>query len=245
MKKKVVVMLAGILAMLNINSVKAASLCSVEDQARLNKIAGSVKAVYEEAQEELDPSSYISNIETGEGPFYTSYFNIIFTNVTKDIYVKITNDYNDEVKFIRYQDTEEGTYSFRWNNIDEIVRFTYEVYSSNDTSCRDEKYFTNYLVTPKYNKFHDYLICEGIEDYLPCQKYISVDMEFDEQQNKIEEYLKVEDDKKEDKDKAWYEKIGEFVKEHKTAFIAGGSIIVIAGVATVVVKMKRKRESVI
>ena len=239
-------MLAGILAITNLNVVNAASLCSVEEQARLNKVAGSVKAVYEEAQEEVDPSTYITTPETGEGPFYRNYFNIIFTNITEDIYVKVINDYNDDVKFIRYQDTEDGTYTFTWNNIDNVVRFTYEVYTSNNTKCRDEKYFTNYLVTPKYNKFHDYLICEGIEDYLACQKYISVDMEYSEQQEKIEDYLEkniVAVEK--EKNKKWYEKIGEFVKEHKTAFIAGGSIIVIAGVATVVVKIKRKRENAI
>lgn len=245
MKEKVVVMLAGILALLNLKVVNAASLCSVEDQAKLNKIAGSVKAVYEEAKEELDPSTYITTPETGEGPFYKEYFKIIFTNITEEVYVKITNDYNDEVKFIRYQDTDDGMYTFDWNDLDAVVKFTYEVYSSDKTACQNEKYFTNYLVTPKLNEFYNYLICDGIKDYLACQKYIPINMGYNEQYNKIVEYKEAKKEKEIEENKKWYEKIGDFVKKHKTAVIVGGSIIVIAGVAIVVVIIKRKREDVL
>ena len=245
MKKKVVVMLAGILALLNLKVVNAASLCSMEDQAKLNKIAGSVKAVYEEAKEEVDPSTYITTPETGEGPIYRDYFKIIFTNITEEVYVKITNDYNDEVKFIRYQDTDGGMYTFDWDNLDDVVKFTYEVYSSDKTACQNEKYFTNYLVTPMYNSFYEMLICEGINDYLPCQKYITVKNDYNEQYDKIVEYKEAKKEKEIEENKKWYEKIGDFVKKHKTVFIAGGSIIVIAGVAVVVVIIKRKREDVL
>lgn len=247
MKKKVVVMLAGILAVLNLNVVDATSLCTFEEQSRLNKVAASVKAVYEEAEEKLDPSLFIVTEETEDGDFYDLYFKIIFTNITEDMYVKVTNDYNDEIKFIRYSDTTNGSYTLNWYELDSVVRFTYEVYSSDKTKCKDEKYFTNYLVTPKYNDFHTSIICEGITDYLPCQKYITVDMEYSEQYNKIVDYVKNEQENQKDLDenKKWYEIIGDFVKQHKKAFVAGSSIIVIAGVATIVVVIKRKRESVI
>lgn len=245
MKKKVVVMLAGILAITNLNVANAASLCSVEDQASLNKVAGSVKAVYEEVTEEMAPNTYVTTDETGEGPFYYNYFKIIFTNITDEIYVKITNDYNKEVKFIRYQDTDAGMYYIDWYKLDKVVKFTYEVYSSNETDCQGEKYFTGYLVTPKFNKFSEMLICDGINDYLPCQKYTTVNFTYEEQYNKIAEYIEEKETEKEEENKKWYEKIGDFVKEHKVAFIAGGSIIVIAGVAVVMVNIKRKRENVI
>ncbi|MBQ9834226.1 MAG: hypothetical protein IJO33_03440 [Bacilli bacterium] len=248
MKKKVVVMLAGILALINLNVANAASACSYEQQVELGKVASSVKAVYEEASEKVDPSLYAPTNETvGEVVLYRDYFKIIFTNITKDIYVKVMNDYNEEVKFIRYKDTTDGMYTLNWYNLDDVVNFTYEVYSSDETDCRNEKYFTNYLITPMYNEFHDKIICEGITDYLPCQKYITVKMKYSEQFEKINEYLEVgkKEEKEKEENKKWYEIIGDFIKEHKVAFIAGSSIIVIAGVAIVVVNIRRKRESVL
>lgn len=247
MKKKVVVLLAGILNLLSCNVVHA-SVCSYEEQASLNKIAGNVKLVYEEGLEKVDESLYAPTVETvGEVELYREYFKLIFTNITKDIYVKIMNDYNDEVKYIRYQDTDDGMYTLNWYNLDDVVNFTYEVYSSDETGCRNEKYFTNYLVTPMYNEFSDKIICEGINDFLPCQKYVTVKMDYSEQYKKIVEYVEEQENENStnEKNKSWFEKIGDFVKEHKVAFIAGGSILVIAGVAIVVVKIRRKRENVL
>ncbi|MBQ4583991.1 MAG: hypothetical protein IJA94_03800 [Bacilli bacterium] len=248
MKKKVVGILAGILALTNLNVVDAASACSYEKQVELSKVAGSVKAVYEEASQKVDSSLYAPTNETvGEVELYREYFKIIFTNITKEIYVKVMNDYNDEVKFIRYKDTTDGMYTLNWYNLDDVVNFTFEIYSSDETDCRNEKYFTNYLVTPMYNDFYETIMCEGITDYLPCQKYITVKMEYADQYEQISEYLEVVENEKKEKEenKKWYENIGDFVKKHKVAFIAGGSIIVIAGVAIVVVNIKRKRESVL
>ncbi len=237
MKKSVIYSLCGLLCFALISTANA-SVCSNEEQVKLKKIASSVGVTYEEAQEKLDPSMYVTNDDVGYDPVYLDYFKVIFSNVPKESYIEITNDYDDEIKFIRYQDTEDGVYSFDWKNTDKITKFTYEVFSSAETSCPDEKFYTGYLVLPKYNEVSASVRCKGLEDLPACQKYITSDMDPEEQERQIEERQKELAKEEEKKNKK--AKIGDFVKDHMAIIIAG-STIVIAGVATVVVKNKRKR----
>ena len=237
MKKSVILGLCGLLGFSALITADA-SVCSIEEQAEIKKVSSHISTTYEEKQEALDPSLYVS--DGSYEPAYQYFFGVIFSNIDSKIYVKVTNDYNNEVKFIRYQDTDEGIYTFDWKNTDKITKFTYEVYSSAETSCPDEKYFTGYVILPKYNEFSRRVICNGISDFEACQKYIMVNMDPVEQERLITEYLDKKQQEEEQKGKKWYQKIGDLVNEHKVIIIAG-SIIVIAGVATVVVKNKRKR----
>ena len=239
MKKSVILSLCGAL-LFSAQITAKASICSTADQVELKKIASNISTTYEEGEKQLDPSAYLTNNEVGTNPVYENYFKVIFSSIDSKFYIKIFNDYNDEVKFIRYQDTKDGIYTFDWENLDRVTKFTYEVYSSAETSCPDEKYYTGYIVLPKYNEFSETAMCEGITDFESCQKYITANVDPAEQERLILEYLdkKIEKDKK--GNKKWYQKIGDLVNENKAIIIAG-SIIVIAGVATVVVKNKRKR----
>ena len=240
MKKSVMFLLTGFLLLTSVIIAQAASICPVDEQASLNKIAAAVKAVYEEKEITLDPNLYPPSAESEEPMSYTV-FKIIFTNIDEKVYVKVTNDQNSDVRVITAADLKDGTYSFEWGNLDTVTQFTYEVYTTNNTSCPGEKYFTGYLVTPMYNVLSDDPICEGINDLYACQQYVTTNMDYNDQYEKIVEYRDKMAKKEEQKNKKWYTKIGDFVKNHKVALIATGSIIVIAGVATVVVRNKRKR----
>ena len=239
MKKSVIYAVCGLLSLCSIMTANA-STCSVDEQAKLKKMISNISTTYKEEQKEVDPSMYLTGPDIGYGPVYDDYFKVFFTNVTKEIYIKITNDYNEETKFIRFKDTEDGIYTFDWEYNDKITKFKYEVYSSAETSCPDEKYYTGYVVLPKYNDFSTRVMCEGLSDYPACQKYITTDMDPVEQERQITEYLKEKEQKELKKNKKWYKKIGDFVNSHKGVIITC-SIIVIAGVATVVVNNKRKR----
>ena len=240
MKKSVMLLLAGFLLFTSVIFVKAKSICPDAEQASLNKIAADVKAVYEEKEIKLDPNLYPPSAESGMEATATV-FRIIFTNVDEKVYVKVYNNQNDDVKVITSADLTDGTYSFDWDNMDNVTQFTYEIYSSTKTSCPGEKYLTKYLITPMYNPLSDDPICEGLEGLYACQEYVTTKMDPKDQFEKVEQYREEIAKEKKQKNKKWYTKIGDFVKNHKVAFIATGSIIVIAGVATVVVKNKRKR----
>ena len=239
MKKSVIYALCGLLCFSSIITAKA-TVCTNEEYIELKNIAGKVDKTYEEKEEEVDPSTYYTNKETGNEPVYEPYLSVIFSNITEDIYIKVSNDYNDEVKFIRYQDTQDGIYKFDWKNIDKITKFTYEVYSSTETSCPDEKYYTGYLVLPKYNELSESVMCEGLGDFDACNRYVTSNMTREEQEKKILEKIAVVEEETTKKNKKWYQKIGDFASDYMVIIIAG-SIIVIAGVATVVVNKKRKR----
>ena len=244
MKKSVMFLLIGFLLLTSVIIARAASICPVDEQASLNKIAAAVKAVYEE-KEIIDTSDIPAPSENqGEQKEYVpkkTVFKVVFTNIDEKVYVKVTNNRNDDIKVITSADLKDGTYSFDWDGLDDVTQFTYEVYTTNKTSCPGEKYYTGYLVTPMFNDFYNMGICEGITDLYACQKYVTTKMDYEDQYNKIVEYKEKMAKKEEQKNKKWYTKIGDFVKNHKVALIATGSIIVIAGVATVVVRNKRKR----
>ena len=224
MKKSVIYVLCGLLGFCSLISVKASS-CTTSEQSRLK---------------EIDPSMYLTGPDIGYEPVYDEYFKVFFSNVTGDIYIKITNDYNDDVKFIRYKDTDDGIYTFDWEYNDKITKFKYEVYSSAETSCPDEKYYTGYVILPKYNDFSTRVMCEGLNDLPECQKYVTKDYNPVEQEKTIVEYLKQKEIKEEEEQKKWYVKIGDFVNNHKGVIITC-SIIVVSGVATVVVVNKKRK----
>ncbi len=239
MKKSVILALCGMLGFTGLIGANA-SACSNEELVKIKKIASNVSAHYEEVEEALDPSTYLTNEEVGEGPVYESFFKVLFSGIEEDVYVKIKNDYNDEVKFIRYKDVEDGIYSFEWKNTDKLTKFTYEVYSSAATSCPDEKLFTGYVVLPRYNDMAESVMCEGLDDFPACQKYITSNITPEEQKKQIIKHLEKINKEEENKNKKWNEKIGDFVSDHMVTTITC-SIVVIAGVATVVVKNRRKR----
>jgi len=149
---------------LNIN-VKAASLCSHKEQAELNSKASNIKLIYE----------VVDDLEYNEDGDITggTYFNVSILNVTKDFYVIVKNDYNDEEKKYSYEDSKNDIITFTWNYLNKVTNFTAEVFTTSNTGCKDERYKTIYLTTPRYNKYANRSICEGKEDLSLCQEYVT------------------------------------------------------------------------
>lgn len=247
--KKIIAVFLMLVVMLSWTSVDAASLCSYERQVELKKIASAVKLTYEEAEEEVDPDTYgppDSPVE-GDGILYRNYFEIKLLNLTEDIYVKLENSYNDDVKYIRYEDTDEGTFSIDWKNTEEVVTFTYTIFTSNKTECVNEKLSSGMFTIPKYNRYHNSVICEDIPDYYLCQKYISTNVTFESFYENVNYYL--EKNKNEDKNEEEKEKgkvvnnIFDFLKDNKIIIIA--SILFVGGVVTTVIVVKKRRSRVL
>ena len=115
------------------------------------------------------------------------YFNMKLINITKDMIVTITNDLDDEKIFINTPGAN-GIYEFEWNKVDLITKFTYVIKASSSTDCFTETLRTGYLVTPKYNYFSRYGICDGISDYKYCSKFITFDVKYSDQMRYIKDY---------------------------------------------------------
>lgn len=248
--KKFMAVFLMLVVMLSWTSVDAASLCSYERQVELKKAASAVKLTYEEAQEEVDPDTYgppDAPVE-GDGILYRNYFKIKILNVTEDIYVKLENSYNEDVKYIRYEDTDEGVFSIDWKNTDEVVTFTYTVFTSNKTECVNEKLNSGMFTIPKYNRYHTAVMCKDIPDYYLCQKYITTNITFESFYENVSYYLeknkKEEIYKEEKENENTIKTITNFIKDKKI-FVVVASILFVGGVVTTVIVVKKRRSRVL
>ena len=128
-KIKKVLLLGILVAFTQLSSVKAASTCDYNEQAELNSAVANIKATYEEAEKKT--GVMIPQEDGGATEESFEYFKITFYNLTEDFYLKITNDYNNEVKTITYSDSESGVGTYEWSNLNAVTNFTIKVYSSN------------------------------------------------------------------------------------------------------------------
>lgn len=220
-------------------NVSAASICSYEEQATLNQKAANIKVKYD-VVEDLKGVDDLNYVEY--------YFNIFITNVTEEFYVVVKNDYNNEEKTYYSNDAVDGIITIKWENIHDVTNFTVLVYTSDNSSCPDEKYKTIYLTTPRYNTFSDLDICSENMDFTYCQKYVTF-AEIDENEffEKIAGYFsqKENSDDKSSNDTenpTFFDKIFNFVDEYKLFFI-GGIVIVVAGIIVIYqIRTKKQRK---
>lgn len=246
--KKFMAVFLMLVVMLSWTSVNAASLCSYERQVELKKIASAVKLTYEEAQEEADPNSYISP-ESGEQEIlYVDYFKLKILNISEEIYVKIENSKNDEVKYIRYEDTNEGTFTLDWKDLSEVVTFTYTIYTSEKTECLNEKLFSGIISIPMKNRFYTKAICSEIPEYDLCHKYTTINVDYNKFEESVNAYLekKLGDEEDEKHDGLTFgNKLEKFVNTNKNVLLMCASIIFVVGVVTIVVVIRKRRSKVL
>lgn len=235
-------------------NVKGAS-CDYEEKAKLNNEIANVKVNYEIKEYLVDPSTYEVPDEVVGTPdedtfeLWLDYFQINILNLTENMYVIVKNDQDKEEIRYNYSDVKDGVINFARYNRENVVKYTFEIYASDVSSCGGNKLKTLTLTLPRYNEYSAYDMCSSVPDYYLCQDYTtSKEVEFGEfVENVLEEIEKrnEEEQKQKEKESKWYYKIGKFVSEHKTAFMIAGGVIVVAGGATTVVVIKRKRRDVI
>jgi len=235
---------------LSLNAVSAASKCSYEKQAELNEAAANIKVSYEEAIGIEDVSNAIPN-DAGELPNGEyEYFKISIYNLTENFYVKITNDYNDEIKYLTHANTESMVATYDWKEIYNVVNFTITVYSSNETGCPNEEYRIMYLTTPRINVYATNARCVDNESFYLCQKYITETEEIDSKTfglelEKYQNQKKEEVLKQEEENKSFGDKLYDYIKENKITIAIVSTIIVVGGVVTTVVVIKKRRSRLI
>ncbi len=112
-------------------------------------------------------------------------------------------------------------------NVSKNTSYRFDI-SKNEIACGSIVFYSHYINIPAYNKYYKDAICEGIEDYKLCNKWLNVTISYDEWKNKIIEYknsLNKEEEIPEEKEKSWMEKIIEFYSNYYM-FILPGIIIV-------------------
>lgn len=217
-----------------------AETCSYIDKANLLEQATKVTSNYK--LEDVKTKIYFTDPDTGEEfeeDGFIQKFVINIYNITKDLYIRIINDASDEDTYISYSNTKEGTYTFETSNLDDIVVYTYEIYSDTD-SCNGEVLKTLVFKKPKRNPNAQYGLCEELEDHPLCQKYVTEDVFVDEEvlQQAYRNKIKEEETTKKTEQK---EGTVEFFKENYIYIIGG--VVVIAAITTTIIIIKRKRSA--
>ena len=241
MKKKLRLLIA-IPAFLLFTSVVSASKCEYSELSKINKEAAAVKVTYEEVKTKVeDPNAYGGSDVGYDYDLYDTYFKVNISNLTDNLYVKITNSVDNSTKTLYGTDAVDGVVSFNWTDLSSVANLTVKVYSSSNTSCQDEEILVNYATLPMYNDYSTWKACQDNKDSSVCKTYVTQEVTYDA-------YKKLAD--KQEKERT--EKINEdsedggitkFVKKNKKGFIIGGSIIIVAGVVATCVVVNRRRRS--
>ena len=231
-----------------ISTVKAASLCSYEKQVELSKSAINVKMSFEEEEGVREPGTYYPpegvDPETYEAKY--DYFKLKIVNLDENVYVKLENSTNKDIKYIKYEDTNEGTFEIDWKDLTKVTTFTYTIYTSDKTYCPNEELKKGYLTVPMYNRYHLNDRCAEYPEHKFCQKYVTYDLSGELFYETLDSYILKENDKKnnEKKEESKSGIIG-FVKNHKYTLGIGISILIVVGVAAGVLLAKKRRSKVI
>ncbi len=170
-----------IVSLFLVPTMVTAAECSDERFVELKNEAAEIKLNYETAQEFYDPSEiiYPEDVDTPEEKeafnklAYENYLKLNFINISENFYVELTNNINDDVISISYDDTTDGSYSIDHHTVLDIYTYTMTIYISDEADCGDDAIVIKYLETPIVNQFFSRPECEGHEEEAVCQQYIT------------------------------------------------------------------------
>ena len=233
------------------------AICNYEEQARLNREVGNVTVSYEiVTQPYADQSGCYPPEDLEEGIEYQckgEFIQINILNINENMVVNVENDYYDREYRYSYSDTDNGSLSFILTNDDgvevayneNVIEYTIEILASSETGCEGSGLRTIYLTVPRYNVYSNVAPCDEMSDYYLCEKYVTYpNVSYEDFSQSIANEIAEREEQQEEELK-WYEKIWEFVVEHRTAFIVGGIIIVVAGGGTAAYIIIRRRRDIV
>ncbi|MDD4795234.1 MAG: hypothetical protein PHG03_01575 [Bacilli bacterium] len=239
MRLKVFILLGILSSFILMLDVKAD--CTYIEKANLNEIAAMVKTNYEVIEEDIteefvDPDTgEVSNIEAVKTSFKISIYNIV-----KDLYVVESNSLTKEEKYLFYEDTTDGVYSFVSEDIKNIIKYEYNIYS-NLESCPGNILKTYNFLKPKINMYSQYSMCVGLEHVPYCKRYITEEVSVPEVslRDEISKYvLEEKNEKEEDEEKI---RIKEFIENNYIYIIVG--VVVVSSITILSVVIIKKRSA--
>ena len=218
--------------------------CKASDLAKLNEDANNVKVGYEvvETKKMVRKSTLMLEEESNEMEEVTEEaLKITVYNVTDDIYLVETNDYNNDKKVINSSNSTNGKYSFVTDDIYNYINYKYEIFSNLKT-CDTTLLKTITFTKPIFNDNAHYQICVDNPTVPVCQRYITADTGVTDATlvEKVESYLNnngnVETTKKADNNNA----ATSFIKDNMYYIIGGASVIVVGAIVIYIVISKKR-----
>lgn len=245
MKKFSIIVLALITILTSQKFVNAESSCSYSEQVEFNNLAANVKSTYE-AVDIYDGKTIDIDGTGNEVDNSVRGLRISILNITDDIYIKLKNKNTNEEKTYYYKDTTNGTLTFDTIDVLEVTEYTVEVYA-NKYSCAGELYRTFTFTTPRYNRFSLYTVCNDNPGFYYCQEFVqSAEISLEDISTLLIKYQdQQKQEEEQEENKGLWDKIKEFYKEHTIAINIGASVLVIVGVTSTVILVKKRRSRVL
>lgn len=228
--------LSSFILMLEVNAD-----CTYIEKASLNEFAAMVKTNYEVIEENIteefvDPDTgEVSTIEALKTSFKISIYNIV-----KDLYIVESNSLTKEDKYLFYEDTTDGVYSFISEDIENIIKYEYNIYS-NLESCPGNILKTYNFIKPKINMYSQYSMCVGLEHVPYCKRYITEEVTVPEVSLRDEISKYVLEEKKQKEEEEEKTKIKEFIENNYIYIIVG--VVVVSSITILSVITIKKRSA--
>lgn len=218
--------------------------CDYSEQVKLSSEATNVRAEYEVKNITIDRETMkeVTGVNAGEfnqdSPYLSTWVvDVSLYNITDNLYVHLTeNNYTDD---IYYEDTDDGVYTFRVDDVDNIHEYSFEIYAT-DSNCVGSALRSVKMKTPKYNPLHDLSACLDSNEYY-CQMFVDYEINISES-----EVLKRYSEQETRHSEAVEDSTKNFWEKNKNIIIISGIVILGLGAATfVVITITRKKSRVI
>ena len=195
--------------LISIKNVKASN-CSYEELGKLTKGALEIKTSYE-FKEDRDDTGYI-----------TTYFKISAVNVPNNLYAVVSGDNGTKTTL---QPGQDGIVAFNSYSVGTVIKFKFEFYSNDTTSCPNEKITELYLKQPMVNPYYSTGYCLADPDNSFCDRFVFENVSMEDYDKFAKTTIKNERKKNEEIRKE-NEKDQESNKIYIIAAVAGGIIVI-------------------
>lgn len=186
------------------------ALCTNSENVRLKSIASNINVIYEPIEEN-------NNVT----------FNVTLTNLTNEISIRDLTNKKDYV--------QNGELSINGYSYGKTYKFRVYANTNNCNGAIDMIYVT----LPSYNPYYNDNACSDIKEYKLCQKWTTMNLNYDEFINKINKY---KESKKSTKpitkkdDRGLFDIIIDFVINYY--YIVLGIIVIIGTIIIIIRKRK-------
>lgn len=156
----------------------AEDVCTYKDKAGLNDIASNISINYEVI--ELEEEIKFNSPDTGEpleGIRVKTIFKISIYNLTEDVFIIQSNDFDNKEEFIIYELSTNGVYTFETDDVENIIKYKFDVISALP-GCFGDILKSYNFIKPKKNMYSQYAMCEGNENIPYCQEFITEEIPY-------------------------------------------------------------------